>query len=191
MKFIIIFSFFIIYLLFRTLFSYIIIQKETFNNLKFTVFEPSGNIAYHFGNKFKNSHMNFKEYPNVEILPNKPFFNNNKFLPECCLYYNDYSSSKGCPCITPDQQYYLQRRGINRHESSLSQEGESYKNIYYSPTLALNGEEHPFNSLTSPNNNIYPTYYYLKPSDLSINDFLSKYINNLSYETENDGIDYS
>tara|TARA_B100000963_G_scaffold171164_1_gene148925 strand:- start:229 stop:819 length:591 start_codon:yes stop_codon:yes gene_type:complete len=195
MKIIYIFIFILIYILFRILFSYLIKlfnKKENLNNLnnlKYTLFEPSGNIAYHYGNKFKYGNMNLNAYPNVEIIPNKPLFNNNKFLPECCFYYNDYSTSKGCPCITPDQQYYLQRRGINRHESSLIQEGKSYKNIYYSPRLALKGEEFPFNPLTSSEYNIYISPEF-RQDDLSINEFYS-YTNNSSYETENDGLNYN
>lgn len=181
--------FLILYIIFRIVISFLFNKKENFNNLDYSTFEPSGNLAYHFGNKFKYSNMNFNAYPNVEINPNKPLFTNNKFLPECCLYYNDYSSSKGCPCITPDQQYYLQRRGINRHESSLTQEGESYKNIYYSPTLALKGEKFPFNPLVSSDYNIYISHEF-KPNDLSINEFYS-YTNNSSYETENDGKTYN
>ena len=185
--------FLLIYVLFRLLISFLFIKKENFkenfNNSNYTIFEPSGNMAYHYGNKFKHGTINFNAYPNVEISPDKPLFNNNKFLPECCLYYNDYSSSKGCPCITPDQQYYLQRRGINRHESSLTQEGQSYKNVYYSPGLALKGEEFPFNPLTSSDYNIYISSEF-KPNDLSINEFYN-YTNNSSYETENDGLNYN
>jgi hypothetical protein len=181
--------FLLIYVLFRLLISFLIFKKENFNNLDYAIFEPSSNMIHHYGNKFKYGTMNFNAYPNVEIKLNKPLFNNNKFLPECCLYYNDYSSSKGCPCITPDQQYYLQRRGINRHESSLTQEGESYKNFYYSPTLALKGEDFPFNPLVDSDYNIYISPEF-NASDVSINEF-ENYTYNSSYETENDGKIYN
>lgn len=181
--------FLLIYVLFRLLISFLFIKKENFNNSNYTIVESSGNMAYHYGNKFKYNNMNFNAYPNVEIRPDKPLFNNNKFLPECCLYYNDYSSSNGCPCITPEQQYYLQRRGVNRHISSLTQEGQSYKNVYYSPGLALKDEEFPFNPLTSSDYNIYISQEF-KPNDLSINEFYN-YTNNSSYETENDGLNYN
>ena len=183
--------FLVLYVLFRIIITFLINKKENFNNLDYSIFESSGNNTYlknYYGNKFKYNEMNFNAYPNVKIEPDKPIFNNNKFLPECCLYYNDYSTSKGCPCITPDQQYYLQRRGINRHISSLSQEGKSYKNVYYSPGLALKGEDFPFNPLTSSDYNIYISPEF-KPLDVSIGEFYS-YTNNSSYETQNDGLIY-
>lgn len=168
-------------------------KKENLENLNYVVFEPSSNIAHNLGQIFKNGSMNFNHYPYVEIQPSKPLFSNNKFLPECCLYYNEYSSDRGCPCITPDQQYYLQRRGINRHNSSILNDESSYKNIYYSHNLALKGEEYPFNPLVDASYNVYITRANLDefPSDVSVNEFYSKYVNNSSYETQNDGIDYS
>ena len=46
-------------------------------------------------------------YNNVTIDPAKVFLQDNKFLPECCLYNSEYSTSKGCACITPQQENYL------------------------------------------------------------------------------------
>ena len=145
---------------------------------KFTNFEPSGNIAANLGNIFKNSNMNFNAYPNVEINTDKPLFNNNKFLPECCLYNSEYSTDKGCPCITPDQQYYLHRRGTNKHKDDLftSKSDNYYKNIFFSPSLGLKGDKFPFLE-----NNVN---YKIKPepqTDISKNEFY-ELTNNLSYE---------
>jgi hypothetical protein len=72
------------------------------------------------GNIFKYSKLNLNEYPNIEVKSDSNFLTANKFLPECCFYYSQYSSDKGCPCITPEQQYYLQRRGLNKDKNSFS-----------------------------------------------------------------------
>ena len=70
--------------------------KEGFNNI--------------FSKLGKNS-SDFNIYPNIEQKPHHVIFNKNKFTPECCVLNYEYSSSDGCPCITPEQQYYLQYRG--------------------------------------------------------------------------------
>ena len=57
------------------------------------------------------------------------------------------------------------------------------------PTLALKGEEFPFNPLVSSDYNIYISHEF-KPNDLSKGEFRS-YTNNSSYETENDGLNYN
>ena len=150
---------------------------------KFTNFEPSNNIPFHLGSIFKNGGMNFNEYPNVEINVNKPLFNNNKFLPECCLYNNEYSSDRGCPCITPDQQYYLQRRGVNKHKNDFIHDKNDYKNVFFSPTLALKGEKFPFNPLIDKDYNIH----FQKEPPLQVQteiDEFNKLTNNLSFETQ-------
>ncbi|AET73115.1 hypothetical protein PGAG_00226 [Phaeocystis globosa virus 12T] len=87
---------------------------------------------------FKNNKYNLGEYPSVQIQPGEILFKHNKFLPECCMYYSDYSSDKGCPCITPEQQNYLQRRGLNRSTSSFVH-SPALKNVYFSPTNTLKG----------------------------------------------------
>ena len=47
--------FIILYILLRLLISFLFVKKENFNNLDYAIFEPSGNLAYHFGNKFKGA----------------------------------------------------------------------------------------------------------------------------------------
>ena len=123
---------------------------ETYTNLTHSIFEPSGNTAHNLGSIFKTGELNLNAYPNVEIKPGQRLFQDNKFLPECCFYYSQYSSDRGCPCITPEQQYYLQRRGLNKDKNSFIQEKNDYKNLFFSPEMALKGEKSPFNE-----NNIY------------------------------------
>jgi len=120
------------------------------NNLDSSNFDSSDTVATKLGDIFKDSQFNFNAYPNVEIKPGKQLFQDNKVLPECCFYYSDYSTDRGCPCITPDQQYYLQRRGINRHDSSFKKDTGNFKNVFFSPSMALQGEQDPFKK-----NNVY------------------------------------
>ena len=56
------------------------------------------------------------------------------------MYYSHYSSDKGCPCITPEQQNYLQRRGKNRSRESFIHEFD-LKNIFFSPTNTFKGNK--------------------------------------------------
>ena len=125
--------------------KYLNFGKELYTNLESSIFEPSGNIAHNLGSIFKNSELNLNAYPNVEIKPGQRLFQDNKFLPECCFYHSQYSTDKGCPCITPGQQYYLQRRGLNKHPDSFIQDNKDYKNLFFSPSMALKGETMPFN----------------------------------------------
>ena len=111
-------------------------SSEKFTNLKFSTFDASHNSPNNLGNIFKTGALNLKEYPNVEIKPGQQLFQTNKFLPECCFYYSDYSTDKGCPCITPEQQYYLQRRGLNKDKQSFKK-NNNYQNVFFSPTNAL------------------------------------------------------
>ena len=149
---------------------------------KFTNFEPSNNIPFHLGSIFKNGAMNFNQYPNVEINVNKPLFSDNKFLPECCLYNNEYSSDRGCPCITPEQQYYLQRRGVNKHKNDFIHDKNDYKNVFFSPTLALKGEKFPFNPMVDKDYNI--NFHKEPPIQVQSKiDEFNKLTNNLSFET--------
>tara|TARA_B100000989_G_scaffold293572_1_gene271175 strand:- start:786 stop:1373 length:588 start_codon:yes stop_codon:yes gene_type:complete len=157
-------------------------KKENYNN-----FDPSMVIANKYlpsslQEIFKYKNMNLNHYPHVEIKPDKPLFSNNKFLPECCLYNNQYSSDKGCPCITPDQQYYLQRRGINKHNDDLFSKNSdnNYKNIYFSPSMALKGEKFPFNPLTSKDYNIHFVANPPEKTESALDEFLSL-TNNISY----------
>lgn len=159
-------------------------NKYKFSLLKenFTNVEPSNNIPFHLGSIFKHSATNFNEYPNVEIDPKKPLFSNNKFLPECCLYNSEYSSDRGCPCITPDQQYYLQRRGVNKHKNDFIHDKNNYKNVYFSPTLSLKGEKFPFNPMVNKDYNIH----FKKEPPLQVQseiDEFNELTNNLSFQT--------
>lgn len=116
-------------------------HKEPLANSEF---ESRQNIAHHLSQIFNHSDLNLNAYPNVEIKPGQTLFQDNKFLPECCFYNSQYSTDRGCPCITPDQNYYLQRRGTNKHPSSFIQEKNDYKNLFFSPTSALKGDKVPF-----------------------------------------------
>ena len=116
------------------------------NALESVIFEPSNNTIALMSKVFKHPELNYKSYNNVKIDPTKVLFEENKFLPECCFYNSEYSSSKGCPCITSDQQYYLNMRGTNKSYMSVIQPNNDYKNKYFSPTLAFQGETDPFNA---------------------------------------------
>ena len=112
------------------------------NNIKENLVNLSNNkFNSTLGEVFKKHELNLNEYPNVKIKPGDLLFKNNKFLPECCYYYSQYSSGKGCPCITPEQQYYLQRRGLNKDEDSFIQESKDYKNLFFSPGNTFKGKE--------------------------------------------------
>ena len=122
-------------------------KKENYtnnNDLVTTIFEPSYNNVALLSNVFKHPELNLKSYTNVKIDPTKVLFEDNKFLPECCFYNSEYSSSKGCPCITGDQQNYLSARGTNKSYISFIQNNNDYKNKYFSPTLAFQGANDPF-----------------------------------------------
>jgi len=152
--------------------------KENFTN-----FEPSNNLPFHLGSIFKHSATNFKDYPNVEIKPDKPLFSNNKFLPECCLYNSEYSSDRGCPCVTPEQQYYLQRRGVNKHKNDFIHDKNDYKNVFFSPTLAIKGEKFPFNPMVDEDYNIQFQKEPPQQIQSEIDEF-NQLTNNLSFQTQ-------
>ena len=160
-------------------------NNYSFSLLKenFTNFEPSNNIPFHLGSIFKHDASNFKDYPNVEIEPTKPLLNNNKFLPECCLYNSEYSSDRGCPCITPEQQYYLQRRGINKHKNDFIYDKNDYKNVFFSPTLAIKGEKFPFNPMVDKDYNIHFQKEAPQQIQSEIDEF-NQLTNNLSFQTQ-------
>jgi len=120
-------------------------NNDNYNNIFVTnYFEPSNNTIGLLSKVFKHPELNLQSYTNVKIDPEKVLFEDNKFLPECCFYNSDYSSSKGCPCITGDQQKYLNTRGTNKSYISFIQDNTSYKNVYFSPTLAFQGHDSPF-----------------------------------------------
>ena len=149
--FIIIFDKATIFLVLYLFNKFIILPSKTenySNALVSTVYEPSNNNIHLLSSVFKHPELNLKSYTNVKIDPTKVMFEDNKFLPECCLYNSDYSSSKGCSCITKEQQYYLIGRGTNKSSDSSIDSNQDpdtdYKNIYFSPTLAFQGESVPF-----------------------------------------------
>lgn len=111
-------------------------KKEEFIN--YQGFFPGNDLKHNLANIFKTGDLNLKEYPNVRVYDDAEFFKDNKFLPECCMYYPDYSGDQGCPCITPEQQFFLKRRGGNRHASGFIS-GEKSANLYFSPTNAFKG----------------------------------------------------
>ena len=114
------------------------------NNLQYTIFEPSSNTVHSLSSVFKNPEFNLQSYNNVKIDPGESLLQKNKFLPECCFYNSEYSTSKGCACITPQQQEYLRSRGSNKSKISFIQESNDYKNLYFSPAMALKGNNLPF-----------------------------------------------
>ena len=138
------------------LFSLYGVFKRYFAKSKehFSTFDTSyNNLSYNplYSNIFKNADLNLSSYNNVAINPAKPLLENNKFLPECCLYNSEYSTSKGCACITPTQQEYLRRRGTNKSASSFIQTDNNYTNLFFSPTLAIQGDPIPFNKNNTSN----------------------------------------
>lgn len=119
-------------------------ENYTNNGLVTSIFEPSNNNVAALSSVFKHPELNLKSYTNIKIDPTKVLFEDNKFLPECCFYNSEYSSSKGCPCITGDQQNYLSARGTNKSYISFIQNDNDYKNKFFSPTLAFHGASDPF-----------------------------------------------
>ena len=111
--------------------------KESYEN--YMNFMSSASLKNNLSNIFKGGDLDHKAYPNVQVTTDAEFFKTNKFLPECCMYYPNYSGDKGCPCITPEQQFFLHRRGGNRNVNSFVN-GEKSANLYFSPTNALKGE---------------------------------------------------
>ena len=119
------------------------LEREAFHNVnknpsEFLNKNDPDFMSKYLGNIFKTGEKNMKAYPNAKLHSGGLYFKDNKFLPECCYYNSQYSSSKGCPCITPEQQYYLQRRGTNKHPSSFMQTDKEYKAKFFSTSLAFN-----------------------------------------------------
>ena len=157
---------------------------EPFAQLNYSSFDTSNNdLSYNtlYSHTYKNSGLNLSSYNNVKIDPTKVLFENNKFLPECCLYNSEYSTSKGCACITPTQQEYLRRRGTNKSASSFIQNNSKYTNLFFSPTLAIQGDPIPFNK--------YNTNYIVDYQDLS-SDKIDEF-NSLINKLDNKLINYN
>lgn len=119
-------------------------KKENYINSNISTFDNNLTMSDKLCDIFKNPKFNLDEYPNVEIKPGTLFLQNNKVLPECCNYYSQYSTDKGCPCITPEQQNYLKLRGTNK--AGFEKNEKDYKNVFFSPTMAFKGYDFPFNS---------------------------------------------
>ena len=160
-------------------------HKEDFTTrLDYTNFDTSYNKPSYnqlYSHVFNNPELNLKSYNNVAINPAKPLFDHNKFLPECCLYNSEYSTSKGCACITPTQQEYLRRRGTNKSESSFIQNNSNYTNLFFSPTLSIQGDPIPFN-----NNNTNYIVDYNPLTSQKKSEF-----NNLTNKIDNAPINYN
>ena len=123
---------------------------ENYNNfLSTSSVEHYYDNTRELSNVFKHPELNLNSYNDVTIDPAKVFLQDNKFLPECCLYNSEYSTSKGCACITPQQENYLLARGTNKSHISFIEENNDYKNIYFSPTLALQENKTPFQKHTT------------------------------------------
>jgi len=113
-------------------------NNENFNNLDLNNYQE--NTVNSISEIYKNNKYNLGNYPNVEVKGGQEVFKHNKFLPECCMYYSHYSSDRGCPCITPEQQNYLQRRGTNRTSESFIHE-KDLKNMFFSPANTFKGNK--------------------------------------------------
>jgi hypothetical protein len=123
---------------------------ENYNNfLSTSSVEHYYDNTRELSNVFKHPELNLNSYNDVTIDPAKVFLQDNKFLPECCFYNSEYSTSKGCACITPQQENYLLARGTNKSHISFIEENNDYKNIYFSPTLALQENKTPFQKHTT------------------------------------------
>lgn len=119
--------------------------SENYNNLSSrSVVENYYDNISELSKVFKHPELNYNSYNDVAINPEKVFLEGNKFLPECCFYNSEYSTSKGCACITPEQENYLLARGKNKSYLSFIQENDEYKNIYFSPTSTLKQNESQF-----------------------------------------------
>lgn len=97
--------------------------SESFTNLKnkdnnmFMDKEFINNLKIRHDKIHKNAEINV--YPNLDSKRCNLFLTENKFLPECCILNYEFSSGNGCPCMTPQQKYYLQYRGNNRNKKKI------------------------------------------------------------------------
>jgi hypothetical protein len=143
-------------------------SAETYNN-----YLSNNSVQNYYDNitemskVFKHPELNLNSYNDVQIDPEKVFLQDNKFLPECCLYNTDYSTSKGCACISHEQQNYLLARGTNKALISFAQEKNDYKNIYFSPTLAFQENANPLKSHTTNYIVDYPTLNVEKKNEFN------------------------
>lgn len=61
-----------------------------------------------------NLYQSLKDNKGGPVPPKGLFlFSQNNFKPECCYTPQQYSSSSGCACISPDQMKFIASRGGN------------------------------------------------------------------------------
>lgn len=106
---------------------------ENFDNLSNKIIKMTNIDDNIITSIFKGDNKIKKDKLNVN--PNINIFKNNRFDPLCCIENNQYSSSNGCPCITFEQEFYLQNRGLNKTESMYNNiNNPGYKNVLFSPS---------------------------------------------------------
>ena len=155
------------------IFTYLkIISQKTYKSITSTMnpVEPYKNFSSFTENNVKDSissifkynslNYNLNSYPNVEISASHNFFEDNKFLPECCRYNNEYSSSSGCPCITPEQYFYLENRTNSIQRDDNTPQFSPTNNFKKSNIILDNSTDY----------NLDP----VKLSDTSINNIISQ-----------------
>ena len=89
-------------------------KVENYKNLGFSEIKSTRKPS--LSERFKKQLYTLNENPTTLSKPGELYFKNNKFLPDCCYTNSNYSSSNGCPCITPDQQDYLLKRGSKEND---------------------------------------------------------------------------
>tara|TARA_A100001015_G_C15006306_1_gene720832 strand:- start:993 stop:1481 length:489 start_codon:yes stop_codon:yes gene_type:complete len=84
---------------------------------------PDSNTFSGVENNWNQNIINRKEFVNRKecdnnnnrvIVPPKQFLSFNIISPRCCEYTEDYTSSTGCVCLTPQQRQLLRFRYGNR-----------------------------------------------------------------------------
>lgn len=131
------------------------LKKEGYINSKFKNFQELGkdNINLKINDKLREKNLNLDYYSDREIKVGEILLKDNVYLPECCIYNSDYSSSNGCPCITQYQQEYLKNRGMNRLPYNKIY-NSNMKNLYFSPSNSFKNNN---NNDIFLRNNIYIT----------------------------------
>ena len=162
--------------------------KNVFESFNYSKFNDNSlnlvdNLTINNG-LMKNSIKDKNSYLDVDLRTGSDFLSYNKFLPECCLYNQEYSTGNGCPCVTPEQQAYLNSNGLNKTGNTFNNNPE--KNIFFSPEKSFK-EEIPFDNFIT-----YPEKEKDTRTSEIINRFYSDKINQNSYEIDisNDFPDY-
>ena len=150
-----------------------------FLKFNYNIFECYSNFNNNFKtilkNKINSKYHNLKEYPNVKIDNYNNILKNNKFLPECCYYYSQYSSSSGCPCITPEQQEYLLRRGNNNYKDFKNY---NTNNLHYNLSNIFKNENQNKNKNFDKHN-----IYFLRDPELLSDNSINKMYDLLNIQT--------